>query len=262
MSLVLDFEKIISILASVEKDTINQIKPSLKLKSTNINQYKSSLVSLYQIISQDVAFRDFFRYIQDCIVQTVVMLSPRGMTSEDDRMSNSTPRVSGISFPINRKHTHQINLSEFTFCTIMQELTIDCSEHVILDLFDTLDVAGRGTVNVESAYMLILIHIAREAGITTRFLYQFGSYAYDLFMLKPRPNVAHEDSTLIFTQDDNFRKLGQICLIDEYDMTKILRDFISSNSKRTNCLMSREEFIPLYFVLFKNWDQKSKKNNL
>jgi hypothetical protein len=256
----LDYEKIVNLFQSVDKQAVEQIRFGMKQKTTNREPFTDCLVLLYQLVAQDAGYREFFRYVQDCIVQTVVMLSPRGMTSDDERIHNVTPRVSGVSFPINRKNTHQLNISEFTFCSIFQDLSVTCSEHQLLDIFDSLDTSNKGTVSVECTYMLLCMLVAKEAGVLTRFLYQFGSYAYDLFMLRPKtttPITAQEQILISFSQEESFRKLGQLVWMEDYELTRAIQ--ASMIKKKGHVVaMTREEYIPLYFGIFRKWDQKQK----
>jgi hypothetical protein len=256
----LDHDKIINLFQSVDKQAVEQIRFAIRHKSSNREQFMDGLVLMYQLVAQDGGYREFFRHVQDCIVQTVVMLSPRGMTSDDERIHNVTPRVSGVSFPINRKNTHQLNISEFTFCSIFQDLASDSSEHQLLDIFDSLDTSNKGTVSVECAYMLLCMLIAKEAGVLTRLLYQFGSYAYDLFMLRPKttaPITAQEQTLISFSQEESFRKLGQLVWMDDYELTRALQT--SMIKKKGHVVaMTREEYIPMYFGIFRKWDQKQK----
>jgi hypothetical protein len=256
----IDCEKILNLFQSTDKQAVEQVSFALKHKNTNREQFLEGLVLLYQLVSQDAGYREFFRYVQDCIVQTVVMLSPRGMSSDDERIHNVTPRVSGVSFPINRKNTHQLNVSEFTFCSIFQDIVASFNEAQVLDMFDSLDTGSKGTVSVECTYMLLCMLVAKEAGVLTRFLYQFGQFAYDLFMVRPKsaaPTTVQEHTLIAFAQEESFRKLGQLAWLDDYDMTQAIQ--YSHIKKKGNVMaMTREEYIPLYFGICKKSDQRQK----
>ncbi|KAF0978269.1 hypothetical protein FDP41_002784 [Naegleria fowleri] len=54
-------------------------------------------------------------------------------------------------------------------------------EYQLLDLFDILDVKGKGTITVESVYMFLCLFVCREGKLLTKFLYQFGGFVYDVF---------------------------------------------------------------------------------
>ncbi|KAG2385943.1 hypothetical protein C9374_003092 [Naegleria lovaniensis] len=54
-------------------------------------------------------------------------------------------------------------------------------EYQLLDLFDILDVKGKGTITIESVYMFLCLFVCREGKLLTKFLYQFGGFVYDVF---------------------------------------------------------------------------------
>ncbi|EFC45380.1 predicted protein [Naegleria gruberi] len=58
---------------------------------------------------------------------------------------------------------------------------ISFDEYQLLDLFDILDVKGKGTISIESVYMFLCLFVCREGKLLTKFLYQFGEFVYDTF---------------------------------------------------------------------------------
>ncbi|KAL9656236.1 hypothetical protein ABK040_007851 [Willaertia magna] len=161
-------------------------------------------------------------------------------------------------------------------------------EYQLLDIFDILDVKGKGTVSIETVYLFLCSFVCREGKHLTKFLYQFGNFVYDTFCKDEYENNENilnnkkiienkiiEEPTLPFENIDleyysdkrtSFLKLAMLLGFDDMPIVNHINELQSlilrnRKQKQVNATLKREDFMFIYYSVFKEFDNPNTRSS-
>eukprot|EP01080_Neovahlkampfia_damariscottae_P002889 gene2889-4732_t len=186
-----------------------------KTETIDVSLYRK----FYQTITSEEAYKSFCKTINEMFKPITTAREETG-DNEKDLKSPKTPK--NISF-----------LGEDMFFLVL-EIVTKWKEYKILDTFDFL--SGKvGFVEVDVLYFIICLLVAIEAKLGLEFLFQFGDSVYDGIISR----TGH-------------RNFGYIADVNDLFISKCCKQLGISLTKTD---LTKDEFLKLYFLIFKLNDQ-------